>query len=103
MIDIDARISELGRQPYTARAVLHQVPGSNHVRTDTRPNRDRSATTIASWKPTTSTRLRGEPSPPRILMIYGVFLPKEVLAKVYHKERGARAVRREVRLRKTRD
>ena len=31
-VDIDARISELGRQPYTARQVLPEVPGPDPVR-----------------------------------------------------------------------
>ena len=54
-IDINARISELGRQPYTARKFLIKYQDRVLFGTDTRPTTARRIeSTIASWRPTTS-------------------------------------------------
>jgi predicted TIM-barrel fold metal-dependent hydrolase len=86
-IDIDARISELGRQPYTARKFLIKYQDRVMFGTDTTPN-DREAYRIyyrfletddEYFDCQKSHHLQG------FWMIYGVFLPKEVLEKIYCK------------------
>ena len=86
-IDIDARISELGRQPYTARKFLIKYQDRVLFGTDTPPN-DREAYRIyyrfletddEYFDCQKSHHLQG------FWMIYGVFLPKDVLAKMYYK------------------
>ncbi len=86
-IDIDARISELGRQPYTARKFLIKYQDRVLFGTDTPPN-DREAYRIyyrfletddEYFDCQKSHHLQG------FWMIYGVFLPKDVLAKIYYK------------------
>jgi predicted TIM-barrel fold metal-dependent hydrolase len=85
-VDIDARISELGRQPYTARKFLIKYQDRVMFGTDTTPN-DREAYRIyyrfletddEYFDCQKSHHLQG------FWMIYGVFLPKEVLAKIYY-------------------
>ena len=84
-IDIDARISELGRQPYTTRKFLIKYQDRVMFGTDTPPN-DREAYRIYYRFMETddeyfdcqkSHHLQG------FWMIYGVFLPKDVLQKIY--------------------
>jgi predicted TIM-barrel fold metal-dependent hydrolase len=86
VIDIDARISELGRQPYTTRKFLIKYQDRVMFGTDTPPN-DREAYRIyyrfletddEYFDCQKSHHLQG------FWMIYGVFLPKEVLAKIYY-------------------
>jgi predicted TIM-barrel fold metal-dependent hydrolase len=85
-IDIDARISELGRQPYSARKFLIKYQDRVMFGTDTTPN-DREAYRIyyrfletddEYFDCQKSHHLQG------FWMIYGVFLPKDVLAKIYY-------------------
>jgi predicted TIM-barrel fold metal-dependent hydrolase len=86
VIDIDARISELGRQPYSTRKFLIKYQDRVMFGTDTRPNRDsyriyyRFLETDDEYFDCASSHHRQG-----FWMIYGVYLPKEVLAKVYYK------------------
>jgi predicted TIM-barrel fold metal-dependent hydrolase len=85
-VDIDARISELGRQPYTARKFFLKYQDRVMFGTDTPPNRTSYRiyyrfleTDDEYFDCAASHHLQG------FWMIYGVFLPKEVLAKIYFK------------------
>ena len=86
VIDIDARISELGRQPYTARKFLIKYQDRVMFGTDTTCRRE-SYRTYYRFLETddeyfdcaASHHLQG------FWMIYGVFLPKDVLEKIYLK------------------
>jgi predicted TIM-barrel fold metal-dependent hydrolase len=85
-IDIDARISELGRQPYSARRFIIKYQDRVMFGTDTTPDREAYRvyyrfleTDDEYFDCSKSHHLQG------FWMIYGIFLPPEVLAKVYHK------------------
>ncbi len=85
VIDIDARISELGRQPYTTRKFLIKYQDRVMFGTDTPCNRDAYRiyyrfleTDDEYFDCQKSHHLQG------FWMIYGVFLPKDVLAKIYY-------------------
>lgn len=85
-IDIDARISELGRQPYTARKFLIKYQDRIMFGTDTTPRREAFRiyyrfleTDDEYFDCRESHHLQG------FWMIYGVFLPKDVLEKIYYK------------------
>ena len=85
-IDIDARISELGRQPYTARKFLIKYQDRVMFGTDTNPKREAYRiyyrfleTDDEYFDCKESHHLQG------FWMIDGVFLPKEVLEKIYNK------------------
>jgi predicted TIM-barrel fold metal-dependent hydrolase len=85
-IDIDARISELGRQPYTARKFLIKYQDRVMFGTDTPPNRTSYRiyyrfleTDDEYFDCAASHHLQG------FWMIYGVYLPKDVLEKIYYK------------------
>lgn len=86
VIDIDARISELGRQPYTARKFIIQYQDRIMFGTDTTPRRDayrmyyRFLETDDEYFDCASSHQRQG-----FWMIYGIFLPKDVLEKLYHK------------------
>lgn len=84
--DVDARISELGRQPYTARRFFIKYQDRITFGTDTPPKRDayRSdyrflETDDEYFDCSVGHHLQG------FWMIYGIFLPKEVLEKVYYR------------------
>lgn len=84
MIDIDARISELGRQPYTARKFLLRYQDRVMFGTDTTPRREAFRiyyrfleTDDEYFDCAASHHLQG------FWMIYGVHLPSEVLQKIY--------------------
>lgn len=84
-IDIDARISELGRQPYTARRFFIKYQDRILFGTDTTPRRDAFRiyyrfleTDDEYFDCAASHHLQG------FWMIYGIHLPKDVLEKVYH-------------------
>lgn len=85
-IDIDARISELGRQPYSARRFFLKYQDRVMFGTDTNPNREafriyyRFLETDDEYFDCVKSHHRQG-----FWMIYGVYLPKEVLAKLYHK------------------
>lgn len=85
-VDLDARISELGRQPYTARRFFLRYQDRIMFGTDTTPRRDAFRiyyrfleTDDEYFDCAASHHLQG------FWMIYGIHLPDEVLAKVYHK------------------
>ncbi|HEV3080332.1 MAG TPA: amidohydrolase family protein [Gemmataceae bacterium] len=83
--DIDARISELGRQPYSARRFLVKYQDRIMFGTDTTPKRDayriyyRFLETDDEYFDSAASHHRQG-----FWMIYGIFLPREVLAKIYH-------------------
>jgi predicted TIM-barrel fold metal-dependent hydrolase len=97
VVDIDARISELGRQPYTARRFFLKYQDRIMFGTDTTPNREayrvyyRFLETDDEYFDCAASHHRQG-----FWMIYGIFLPRDVLEKVYYKnaERilGLRAV-----------
>ncbi|MFC1619617.1 amidohydrolase family protein [Candidatus Neomarinimicrobiota bacterium] len=85
-IDISARISELGRQPYTAREFLIKYQDRILFGTDTNPRAEAYRiyyrfleTDDEYFDPTGGHKLQGR------WMIYGVYLPDEVLEKIYNK------------------
>ena len=85
-VDIDARISELGRQPYTARKFMIKHQDRVLFGTDTRPNAEAYRTYYRFletddeyFDPSPSHHQQGR------WMIYGIYLPDEVLEKIYNK------------------
>lgn len=85
-VDIDARISELGRQPYTARRFFLKYADRILFGTDTACDAEayrlyfRFLETDDEYiDPTPAHKLQGR------WMIYGLYLPDEVLEKVYNK------------------
>lgn len=85
-IDIDARISELGRQPYTARKFMIQYQDRIMFGTDTPPDAEaylnyyRFLETDDEYiDPSAGHHLQGR------WMIYGLYLPDDVLEKIYNK------------------
>ena len=85
-VDIDARISELGRQPYTARRFFLKYQDRIMFGTDTAPNQAAYRmyyrfleTDDEYFDPAGGHHRQG------FWMIYGVFLPKDVLEKLYYK------------------
>lgn len=85
-VDMCARINELGRQPYTARRFLTKYQDRVVFGTDTFPNRESYRiywrffeTDDEYFDCQKSHHLQG------FWMIYGVYLPKEVLEKIYLK------------------
>jgi predicted TIM-barrel fold metal-dependent hydrolase len=84
-VDIDARISELGRQPYTTRKFLLKYQDRIMFGTDTTP--DRAAYRMYYRFLETDDEYfdcAGGHHRQGFWMIYGVFLPREVLEKLYH-------------------
>jgi uncharacterized protein len=85
-VDINARISEMGRQPYTARRFMIKYQDRILFGTDTPPNAESYRvyyrfleTDDEYFDPTPAHKLQGR------WMIYGVYLPDEVLEKIYNK------------------
>jgi predicted TIM-barrel fold metal-dependent hydrolase len=114
-VDIDARISELGRQPYATRKFFLKYQDRIMFGTDTPPRRDayrvyyRFLETDDEYFDCSASHHRQG-----FWNIYGIFLPPEVLAKVYRTnaqrvlfglkdEEPARPARRELRVRATKD
>jgi predicted TIM-barrel fold metal-dependent hydrolase len=85
-IDIDARISELGRRPYSARRFFLKYQDRVMFGTDTTPKRE-AFRIYYRFLETDDEYFDAAPSHDRqgFWMIYGVFLTKGVLAKLYHK------------------
>lgn len=85
-VDIDARISDLGRQPRTARKFLIQYQDRVLFGTDTEPNAE-SYRIYYRFLETDDEYI--DPAGGHHLqarwMIYGVYLPDEVLEKIYNK------------------
>jgi hypothetical protein len=85
-VDFDARISELGRQPYTARRFFLKYQDRVLFGTDTTPRRDAFRiyyrfleTDDEYFDCAASHHLQG------FWRIYGIYLPDEVLEKIYYK------------------
>jgi uncharacterized protein len=85
-VDINARISELGRQPYTARRFMIQYQDRILFGTDTPPDAEAYRvyyrfleTDDEYFDPTPAHKQQGR------WMIYGLYLPDEVLEKIYNK------------------
>jgi len=84
VVDVDARISELGRQPYTARKFFLKYQDRIMFGTDTSPRRDayrmyyRFLETDDEYFDYAGGHQRQG-----FWMIYGIFLPKDVLEKIY--------------------
>jgi predicted TIM-barrel fold metal-dependent hydrolase len=85
-VDIDARISELGRQPYSARRFFLKYQDRIMFGTDTAPNR-RAYSIYYRFLETDDEYFdpAGGHHPQGMWMIYGVFLPRDVLEKLYFK------------------
>src|SRR5262245_34195938 len=85
-VDFDARISELGRQPYSARRFFLKHQDRILFGTDTNPNREayrvyyRFLETDDEYFDCAASHHRQG-----FWMIYGIFLPDEVLEKIYYK------------------
>ncbi|MFO0850294.1 MAG: amidohydrolase family protein [Gemmataceae bacterium] len=84
LVDIDARISELGRQPYTARRFFLKYQDRILFGTDTTPRRE-AYRTYYRFLETDDEYFNCAASHHRqgFWNIYGIFLPPEVLEKVY--------------------
>ncbi len=86
VVDIDARISELGRQPYTARKFFLKYQDRILFGTDTTPNRAayriyyRFLETDDEYFDASASHHRQG-----FWNIYGIFLPDDVLDKIYRK------------------
>jgi len=85
-VDIDARISELGRQPYTARKFLLKYQDRVMFGTDTTPDAEAYRiywrfleTDDEYFDVAKSHHLQGR------WQVYGLYLPDEVLEKIYYK------------------
>jgi predicted TIM-barrel fold metal-dependent hydrolase len=85
-VDIDARISELGRQPYSTRRFILKYQDRIMFGTDTPPSRKAYRiyyrfleTDDEYFDPAGGHHRQG------FWMIYGIFLPRDVLEKLYFK------------------
>lgn len=85
-VDINARISELGRQPYTARKFMIKHQDRILFGTDTPPSTE-AYRVYYRFLETDDEYIDSAPSHHRQgrWMIYGIFLPDDVLEKVYNK------------------
>lgn len=85
-VDIDARISELGRQPYTARKFMIKHQDRVLFGTDTAPNVE-AYRVYYRFLETDDEYINADPSHHRQgrWRIYGLYLPDEVLEKIYNK------------------
>lgn len=85
-VDINARISELGRQPYTARRFMIKYQDRILFGTDTPPRKD-AYQVYYRFLETDDEYINADPSHHRQgrWRIYGVYLPDEVLEKIYNK------------------
>lgn len=85
-VDINARISELGRQPYTCRKFMLKYQDRILFGTDTRPNLE-AYQVYYRFLETDDEYINADPSHHRQgrWRIYGVHLPDDVLEKIYNK------------------
>ncbi|SHG41349.1 Amidohydrolase [Fodinibius roseus] len=85
-VDIDARISELGRQPYTARRFMIEHQDRILFGTDTPPDAE-AYRVYYRFLETDDEYINADPSHHRQgrWRIYGLYLPDEVLEKIYNK------------------
>jgi predicted TIM-barrel fold metal-dependent hydrolase len=86
VVDFDARISELGRAPYSTRRFFIKYQDRVLFGTDTTPRRD-AFRIYYRFLETDDEYFDSAPSHHRqgFWMIYGIFLPDEVLEKIYFK------------------
>jgi predicted TIM-barrel fold metal-dependent hydrolase len=84
-VDFDARISELGRQPYTARRFFLKYQDRIMFGTDTTPRRD-AYRIYYRFLETDDEYFDSSPSHHRqgFWSIYGIYLPRDVLQKIYY-------------------
>lgn len=84
--DINARISELGRQPYTARKFMIKYQDRILFGTDTRPD-PVAYRVYYRFLETDDEYINSDPSHHRQgrWRIYGIYLPDDVLEKIYNK------------------
>ncbi len=84
--DINARISELGRQPYTTRKFMIKYQDRILFGTDTRPD-PVAYRVYYRFLETDDEYINSDPSHHRQgrWRIYGIYLPDEVLEKIYNK------------------
>lgn len=85
-VDIDARLNELGRQPYSARRFFIQYQDRILFGSDTAPNAEAYRvhyrfleTDDEYFDPAPGHKFQGR------WMIYGLYLPDDVLEKIYNK------------------
>ncbi len=85
-VDIDARMGELGRQPYTARRFMIKYQDRILFGTDTAPNAE-SYRVYYRFLETDDEYFDPNPAHPYQgrWMVYGLYLPDEVLEKIYNK------------------
>jgi len=85
-IDIDARMGELGRQPYTTRKFMIKYQDRILFGTDTPPSAD-SYRVYYRFLETDDEYFDPNPAHPYQgrWMVYGLFLPDQVLEKIYNK------------------
>lgn len=85
-VDLSARISELGRQPYTARKFIIKHQDRVLFSTDTPPNTE-AYRVYYRFLETNDEYINADPSHHRQgrWRIYGLYLPDEVLEKIYNK------------------
>jgi uncharacterized protein len=85
-LDINARISELGRQPYTCRKFMIKYQDRVLFGTDTRPTPE-AFRVYYRFLETDDEYINADPSHHRQgrWRIYGIHLPDEVLEKIYNK------------------
>lgn len=85
-VDIDARMGELGRQPYTTRRFMIQYQDRILFGTDTAPNAE-SYRVYYRFLETDDEYFDPNPAHPYQgrWMVYGLFLPDGVLEKIYNK------------------
>ncbi len=84
-VDIDARISELGRQPYSARDFMIKYQDRILFGTDTEPNH-RSYSIYYRFLETKDQYIdQSEMFGQGRWMMYGLYLPDDVLEKIYNK------------------
>lgn len=86
VVDFDARISELGRQPYTSRRFFLKYQDRILFGTDTLPRRD-AYRIYYRFLETDDEYFDSDPSHHRqgFWMIYGIYLPDDVLEKIYYR------------------
>jgi len=85
-VDIDARMGELGRQPYTTRRFMIRYQDRILFGTDTAPNAE-SYRVYYRFLETDDEYFDPNPAHPYQgrWMVYGLYLPDEVLEKIYNK------------------
>ena len=86
VVDTSARVGDLGRQPYAARKFMIKYADRILYGLDAPPNREMYTISFRFFETDDEYfNDRGESSDiPRRWMIYGIYLPDDVLKKIYH-------------------